>query len=76
MSLFIANDLQTGQVDFTNSYVRSVDLNAFQFASFLSQQYRPSMNSWGGKRMTHQQCHEDFLTAPATAERPPLRAVW
>jgi S1-C subfamily serine protease len=76
VSLFIANDLQTGQVDFTNSYVRSVDLNAFQFASFLSQQYRPSMNSWGGKRMTQQQCHEDFLSAPATAERPPLRAVW
>ena len=30
-SLFIAGDLQTGQVDLAHSYVRSIDLNAFQF---------------------------------------------
>jgi serine protease Do len=75
-SLFIAGDLQTGQIDFTHSYARSLDLNAFQFAAFLSQQMHPSLlgGGWGGKRLTQQRCHEDFLAFGG--DRPTLRAVW
>lgn len=74
-SLFIAGDLQTGQIDFTHAHARSLDLNAFQFAAFLSQQMQPSwLGGWGGKRLTQQRCHEDFLAFGP--ERPPLRAVW
>ena len=76
-SLFIAGDLQTGQVDFTHSLVKSVDLNAFQFAAFLSQQMQPSwLGNWGKKRLTQQRCHENFLTFAGDADRPLLRAVW
>ena len=76
-SLFIAGDLQTGQVDFTHSLVRGVDLNAFQFAAFLSRQMQPVwLGSWGKKRLTQQRCHEDFVTFAADADRPLLRAVW
>ncbi len=77
-SLFIAGDLQTGQVDFTHSYVKSVDLNPFQFAAFLSQQMQPSWRDggrWGRKRLTQPRCHENFVTFGGDAS-PLLRAVW
>jgi S1-C subfamily serine protease len=76
-SLFIAGDLQTGQIDFTHSLVRSVDLNAFQFAAFVSQQMQPSWaGNWGKKRLTQQRCHEDFVAFGAGGDHPVLRAVW
>jgi serine protease Do len=78
-SLFIAGDLQTGQVDIAHSYVRSVDLNAFQFSTFLSRQYQPSWLGTGTrlpKRLTAQQCHEDFIEAATDGTHPTLRAVW
>jgi len=78
-SLFIAGDLQTGQVDLAHSYVRSIDLNAFQFSTFLSRQYQPSWFGTGArspKRLTAQQCHEDFIEAAADGAHPMLRAVW
>jgi S1-C subfamily serine protease len=77
-SLFIAGDLQTGQVDFTHSYVKSVNLNPFQFAAFLSQQMQPSWRDggrWGRKRLTQPRCHENFVTFGGDAS-PLLRAVW
>lgn len=76
-SLFVAGDLQTGQVDFSHAHARSVDLNAFQFAAFVSRQLGPTFGSaFGGRRLTPQQCHEDFLAFSGTPGRPPLRAVW
>jgi hypothetical protein len=78
-SLFIAADLQTGQVDIAHSYVRSIDLNAFQFSTFLSRQYQPSWLGTGArapKRLTAQQCHEDFIEAATDGTHPILRAVW
>lgn len=75
--LFVADDLHTGRITITNSYVRSVDLNQVQFAAFLSQHYRPSWAAgWVRKQHTRQQCHEDFVTASTSNERPPVRAVW
>lgn len=73
-SLFIANDLNTGVIAMTHSYVRTVDLNAFQFAAFLSQYYRSSSGGWNRKRHTHTQCHDAFIAA--AQDRPALRATW
>ena len=40
-----------GQIDFSHAHARSVDLNAFQFAAFVSQQMQPSWRGgFGGKR--------------------------
>jgi S1-C subfamily serine protease len=77
-ALFVAGDLTTGQVDLSHSYVRSVDLNAFQFANFLSQQYSPSFSGTGARRrLTTQKCTEDFVaTSKEGDERPLLRVVW
>jgi hypothetical protein len=78
-SLFIAGDLQTGRVELAHSYVRSIDLNAFQFSTFLSRQYQPSWFGAGArstKRLTAQQCHEDFVEAATDGTHPMLRVVW
>lgn len=73
--LFIADDLNTGLIQFSHSHVKSEDLNDFQFAAFLS---RDSGRPGGGgsrKWYSPQRCHEDFIAA-VEGERPPLRAVW
>ena len=74
-SLFVANDLSTGRIQLTHTYVKSVDLNPFQFASFLSQYYRPSNAPWNPKRFTHTRCYDSFVAAD-TPGRPALRAAW
>jgi len=76
-ALFIASDLVTGQIDYTHSYVRSVDLNAFQFASFLSQQYQSGgLPSYARKRLSAQKCSEDFVATAPDNEKPLLRVIW
>jgi len=73
--LFVANDLNTGLVQLSHSHVRTVDLNQFQFANFLSQQSQ--MRLVGGRKWyTPQRCHEDFVVTSASQDRPPLRVVW
>ena len=77
--VFIAADLTTGSVRLSHSYLSSVDLNQFQFATFLSQQNQPpfvASFAWNRKWQTQQRCHEDFLAGSAAEERPPLRAIW
>jgi serine protease Do len=76
--LFVAGDLQTGNVTLRHSYSRSLDLNAFQFSSYLSHNYQPTgMRSWvSPKRLTPPRCHDDFIAAPAGLKQPVLRAVW
>jgi serine protease Do len=75
--LFIANDLSTGQISFTHSFIKSVDLNPFQFATFLGQQ---NQQSWIGaasrKWHTPRRCHEDFIDASESGGHPPLRVAW
>jgi serine protease Do len=73
--LFVANDLNVGAIQLTYSYLKSVDLNRFQFANFLAQQSAPAaFGGWGRKWYTPQRCHEDFVAAEG--DRPPLRTVW
>jgi S1-C subfamily serine protease len=74
-SLFVAGDLSTGQLRVAHSYAKSVDLNDFQFAAFLSGQFRPSWFGWNRKRHTRTRCHEAFVDEQVK-EAPPLRAVW
>ena len=75
--LFVASDLNTGLIHLAHSYVRTLDLNAFQFAAFLTQQSQPQLlGGFARKWFTRQRCHEDFLTAGTAGEHPALRAVW
>jgi hypothetical protein len=78
-SLFIADDLESGRVQLSHTYLRSVDLNAFQFSSFLSGAYAPmSIDSmgWSRKRMTRNECHDDFVAPAQAAAAPVLHATW
>lgn len=78
--LFVANDLNTGTVLISHSYVRSIDLNQLQFATFLSnqRQSRTVLVAGGAYRKwyTPTRCHEDFMGASAAHDGPPLRVVW
>jgi S1-C subfamily serine protease len=76
-SLFVAGDLDTGEVDLAHAYLRSVDLNAFQFAAFASELYRSDrLGSGRRRRLTPAQCQEDFVAAGDAAAHPLLRVVW
>jgi len=75
--VFVANDLNTGPINLSHSYVKGVDLNRFQFAAFLSQRYQlPWVGTPSGNRHTGQRCQEDFISIPPSKDRPPLHAVW
>ncbi len=75
--LFVSDDLNTGIITLTQSLVRSIDLNAFQFASFLSRQGQlPWLGGAPRKWFTPQRCEEGFTQAPAANTGPPVDAVW
>jgi len=77
--VFVATDLTTGGVRLSHSYLSSVDLNQFQFASFVSQQNQlPFLAglAWNRKWHTQQRCHEDLLAGSQDDGRPPLRVLW
>jgi S1-C subfamily serine protease len=75
-SLFIAEDLQAGSIQLSHAYLRSSDLNSFQFSSLLSRNYAPLRmpGGWSSKRLTTPRCHEDFVGDGT--HRPLLYAAW
>jgi S1-C subfamily serine protease len=75
-SVFVSGDLETGEVDLAHAYVRSVDLNAFQFATFVSDLYRSEIFGGRRRRLTPAKCQEDFVSAGEASARPLLRVVW
>jgi len=77
-SLFVSGDLNTGVIQLSHSYVRSTDLNQFQFASFLTQMSQPRLVGGGPFRKwyTPERCQEDFVATASTPEHPPLRVIW
>jgi serine protease Do len=78
-SLFIAEDIETGRAELSHAYVRSIDLNPFQFAAFVSQYYGGAgmIRSWSRKRLTQPECHEDFIErGDGEKAGPVLRTVW
>jgi hypothetical protein len=76
--VFVAEDIESGGAEFTHAYVRSTDLNAFQFAAFLSPYYRSAAmtRSWSRKRLTQPECHEEFVQPTGAKPAPALRAIW
>lgn len=75
--LFIANDLNTGFIQVTQSYLRAVDLNPFQFATYLSNYgVWPLPGGWMKKWYTPQRCREDFIAVAQPGSRLPLRVLW
>lgn len=74
--VFVSDRILTGRLDLSYAYYQAVDLNAFQFAKELSQRSAgPGFNARAGKRLTEQECRDDFIAASG-ATRPPLRATW
>jgi serine protease Do len=76
--LFVTNNFHTGSIDISHAYGKATDLNAFQFASFMSQQWNLPAQGFGGRKyITQSQCVEEFVKADAAnGKRPPLRVVW
>jgi serine protease Do len=77
-SLFVASDLTTGNVQFNHYYVRSSDLNQFQFANYLAQLSQARLTGGGPYRKwyTPERCHEDFVGSGAAPDRPSMRVMW
>jgi S1-C subfamily serine protease len=75
-SLFIAGDLDSGRIQLIHTHMHSADLNAFQFAAAVSRIYAPSPVRSSRKRMTRNQCHDEFVAPADAAAAPVLRAVW
>lgn len=74
--VFVSDRILTGRLDLSHAYYQAVDLNAFQFARELSQRSAgPGFNARAGRRLTEQECRDDFVAASGTT-RPPLRATW
>ena len=77
--LFLAGDLYTGNVRIARNHFKSIDLNSFQFANFVSQSARLSGDDSNVKRFTPSACHEDIVAAGdpgAKASHPRLRVMW
>ena len=72
--IFVSDRILTGRLDFSYSYFKAIDLNAFQFAKEISSRARGGGGGDSDKRLTEQECRDDFVTtAPG---HPPLRATW
>jgi S1-C subfamily serine protease len=75
--LFVSGDLHTGAIQIQHTHYRSIDLNAFQFAAFITENNRPLwFGGWHPKWYTRQRCHEDFVALAEAASHPPLRVAW
>jgi hypothetical protein len=75
--IFIANDLRIGHLFVTHSYIRSVDLNAFQFATYIATQNRLQWPAgWREKWYTPPRCTQDFTHAAEAGQAPPVEAIW
>jgi serine protease Do len=76
--LFVAADLNTGTVQITHSYAKTIDLNQFQFATVLTQLSQPRLVGGGPFRKwySRERCQEDFVAVAAAPDHPPLRAIW
>lgn len=73
-SVFLSGDLNTGQIRTMHAYLKSRDLNDFQFAAFLSWHYQALSPPWNLRRHTRTRCHEAVVEG--AQDRPLLRAVW
>jgi serine protease Do len=73
-AVYVSDQLLTGGLELRYEYHKSIDLNAFQFSQEIAQ--RPGGAAYdGGRRLTAQECRDDFL-APSAPGAPALRATW
>lgn len=72
---FVSGDLRIGNIEISHTYFNNLDLNAFQFANFVSQRTANRRGGGSVKRMTQPSCHEDIVKLDG-AEHPPLRVQW
>ncbi|MDR0771047.1 MAG: serine protease [Burkholderiales bacterium] len=76
-ALFLARNMSSGQANMSHTYMKSIDLNAFQFATQVSQHMQPPSLYGSRHRFTPQQCYENFLAPDAAyPKRPVLRVIW
>jgi hypothetical protein len=76
-SIFIAGNLRTGGLQFSHAHLKSLDLNAFQFATLVSQRYKSARaRPFDRKRLTRLECVDEYLASPAGSRRPPLQVRW
>ena len=74
--IFIANDLHIGRLYITHSYIRSINLNAFQFATYVAtQNWQQWPARWREKWYTPPRCTQGFVRAGA-GKGPPVEAIW
>jgi hypothetical protein len=71
--LFVDTELSTGLLQIAHTYMQSRELNATQFAAFLTQRFSISSNR-GTRRNTGSRCVDGFVAASAQA--PELKTVW
>jgi hypothetical protein len=75
--IFVASDLNIGHLYVTHSYIRSVDLNAFQFATYIATQNGLQWPArWREKWYTPPRCTQDFARAGTADKGPAVEAVW
>ncbi|MGO8911873.1 MAG: S1C family serine protease [Bradyrhizobium sp.] len=77
-ALFVATDLNTGAIQISHNYVKTIDLNQFQLATLLTQLSQARLVGGGPFRKwyTPERCHEDFVGTAVAPDHPPLRAIW
>jgi serine protease Do len=76
-SIFIAGNLRTGAVQYSHAHLKSIDLNAFQFAALVSQRYKSiRARPFDRKRLTRLECLDEYLESPVGSRRPPLQVRW
>ncbi|GLR92021.1 S1C family serine protease [Bradyrhizobium iriomotense] len=77
-TVFVASDLNIGAITVNHSLVKTVDLNQFQFANYLTQLSQPRLSVGGPfkKWYTPQRCLEDFVSVSTPRQHPPLHVVW
>lgn len=71
--LFISGEQSTGLLQVSHTWLRSRELNAAQFAAFLTQRFSVVANR-GTRRNTGTRCVDGFVAARADA--PELKTVW
>ena len=75
--IFIAGDLRIGNLYVTHSYIRSVNLNAFQFATYVAAQNGLQWPArWREKWYTPPRCTQDFTRTASADTAPPVEAIW
>ena len=76
--MFVAEDLNTGSIQVNQSYVKTIDLNRFQFANSLSALSQPRLISGGPFRKWYlpEKCRQDFISNGDNAEGQTFRVIW